>query len=241
MTKKNVLLPISVVFLITAASSYVSSRPVVFNTNMMEIQFAHSNEQYYKNLFLQLEKKLTAKINKKAWRVNLKKVRGLLEEESWVSSYSIQKYIPNQIDIVLKPREIVAVYVDKNGTTLPVSDSGTILPKGKLTSTPVAPIINQKKIIEKDKVLDNLIKILSHIPKNGNFSTETIEQISLDEKQNIWFHIDKMKIKLNEKDTKKKVSRVNRTIKYLKTRDIINCVIDADLSQKVLVRLNVHN
>ena len=235
---RNLISATVVIFFITVTFSYVSSRGLLFNSNIIEVKVSYEKEQYIKNLSTKLEEKLASKIDKSVWEVDLKNIKEILDNESWIKSYSIQKYIPNKIDILINPRDITAVYVKKDGTTLPVSSDGVVLPKGTFTKTPVAPIINQKKLLEKKELLNKFLKIISEIPEHGNFSLETIEQISLDKKQKIWFHVDKMKIKLNEQNIKKKVSRINRSIKYLKTRGIANCVIDADLSQKVLVRLN---
>ena len=211
---------------------------MLYNSNLIEVEVSYKKEAYIKNLSAELEKKLSDKIHKSVWEIDLENIKEILDEESWVKSYSIQKFIPNKIKVVLSPRSVVAVYVQKDGTTIPVSNDGIILPKGTFTKTPVAPIINQKKLLEKEVLLNKFLNIISRIPEYGNFSLETIEQISLDKKQNIWFHVNKMKIKLNEQDVKKKVSRINRSINYLKTRGVADCVIDADLSQKVLVRLN---
>lgn len=238
MVHRNLVLATTVIFLITITSSYVASKGMLYNSKLIEVKVSKDKEIYIKNLSKELQNKLTNQIDKSVWEADLENIKETLDEEGWIKSYSIQKFIPNKINIVLTPRNIAAVYVKRNGTTLPVSYDGIVLPKGIFTKTPVAPIINDKKLLENEALLNKFLKIISEIPEYGNFSLETIEQISLDKKQKIWFHVDKMKIKLNEQNTKKKISRINRSINYLKTRGIANCVIDADLSQKVLVRLN---
>ena len=232
--KKYILLAPSLILFIIVTSSYVFSKTTVFNpSSNIDLILVNNSDPYFKKQLTELKKKLSSKEND---QIRLNKIKKTLSNESWMLAYNIQKFIPNKIKISIKPKEVIAIYVNKDGTTIPIGADGIILPKGSFTKTPIAPVIQDKKIL--DNKIDLLTKLMAQIPDSGEFSRKTIEQISLDKNKNILFHIDKMKIKINNINTAKKISRINATINYLNTRQITDCVIDADLTQKVLVRLN---
>ena len=231
---KNIPLFLGLVLIITTVASYVFGRPHFVEPNIVKIKLENEDKTYFSKLATNLETKL--KEDNNSW--DLGKIDKFLAKKSWIKSYSIQKYMLNKIDIRINPKNVIAVYVNKSGVTTPIAERQTILPESTLTFTPPAMVVNQKKIFKDPNLFEKFSKIVSRLPDEGAFSKKTIEQASLDKNQNILFHVDKFKIKLNHNETEKKVLRINQSLKYLKTRGITDCVIDADLSQKVLVRLN---
>ena len=209
------------IIIITGTSTYVSGKVGVFDVNSIHISLTKNSHPYWLNLKKDLEKELVDLNHKRLWEVNLKDIENKLKNVEWIHAFNIQKFIPNRISINIEQREIIAVYVNKNGVTTPLSIDGKLLPNSSLTKTPVVPVINQEKIIKDQTIRNKLANIVSKFPEQGNFSLNSIEQISLDKRNTLWFHVGKMKIKINQENTLKKIKRLNRLIKYLETKK--NC------------------
>ena len=81
--------------------------------------------------------------------------------------------------------------------------------------------------------------MLNEMPNEGLLSHESISEINVGKKEEIWLtHLQtKSWIKLGDENTAIKSARVAKVLEYLDHNNLKGRVIDADFSKKVLVKL----
>jgi cell division protein FtsQ len=77
------------------------------------------------------------------------------------------------------------------------------------------------------------------IPPEGSFSQKKISEIFYDKKEGFWVQmVDQgLQVKLGEGQVSLKSARVGQVLDYVKSHDIKPRLIDANLSKKVILKL----
>ena len=181
---------------------------------------------------------------KSLWNIRISKIRKTLSKETWLKEFQIQRKWPNTLNILLTPKKILAIEVTNQGLAMPLAENGEVLDPSPLTRSIIAPVLrSSKKNLPQNnkKIRTQITHLLSRLPKEGYLSLSQIDEVTVEHNQ-IYLHIfkEKMKIQLGEKNIPIKVARVEKVLEYLKSQSITNRVIDAHLSQKVLVRPYKH-
>ena len=181
---------------------------------------------------------------KNIWTISISKIKKELSEEKWIKDFQIQRKWPDGLNISLTPKKILAIEVDNQAFAMPLSETGDSLEASPLTRSFIAPILrysNQNISQNNAEIRTKLAQVLSHLPDHGYLSLSQIDEITVEQNQ-IYLHIlkEKIKIQLGEEHLPIKIARVEKVLEYLKSQNITNRVIDAHLSQKVLVRPYKH-
>ena len=195
---------------------------------------SQAKELYWTDLLERLQDKWKYLEGHNIWTVNTFYIKKELAKEAWIKAFHIQRKWPSHLEISIEPKKVIAIEVSRQANVIPLADDGVFLESTSLTRGPVAPILRMSKSNQETK--EKLIYILSHLPKEGQLALKHIDEVSVESGQ-VWIHLlkEKIKIKLGSENMVFQVARVEKVLKYLKSQNITDRIIDADFSWKVLV------
>jgi len=196
----------------------------------------------------QLQLKLSSIKGISLWAAPLSQISKALSEEKWIEQFQISRAWPSSIVLEIVPDAIellvisqqVSLSVAGGATEMqPITKSGNVLEKIKSDSAPNAIITHEAAFIKNQKIREGAIRVISSLPKSGNMSAAQVSEIGYDKKEGYWIKLLKSETKVNfgEEQFEIKSARVTQVVNYLENRNLKARVIDANLSKKVLVRL----
>ncbi len=172
-------------------------------------------------------------------KLNMQKISQNLFSMNWIQHVQLVREWPSTLRVEIVPQEIKFLYMNKKGQLFPVMADGKL-------SEPIAPALApdvavlQGEIFSDDLSLrSKVITMLEEIPDKGPFSPQNISEVKYESKDGFWVSLIKtgIQVKMGEDQFVIKGARVNQVLEYLNTNEFKARVIDATLSQKVLVRL----
>jgi cell division protein FtsQ len=173
------------------------------------------------------------------FRVDLTGLQNQLHDEDWIQSFQISRRWPSQLEVRIRPQAVYFSILNERGKLLPVIESGKVLQEVAVSRAPEAPVTRQSEFINNDKLRARAIEILKNIPLQGEFSRKSISEIEFDNSRGFLLTLSdgNISVKLGENNVRQKSLQITQVMHYLKERQFQARVIDANLSQKVLVRL----
>ncbi len=203
-----------------------------------------TKQLYWKDRIDTLKNKWGSFKGKNLWNIRISKIKKTLSKEAWIKKLQVQRKWPNALNILLTPKKVLAIEVSSQGLVMPLSENGEPLDPSPLTRSIIAPVLRYSKQYlpqNNKKVRAQITHLLSRLPDQGYLSLSQIDEITVEQNE-IYLHIlkERMKIQLGEKNIPIKIARVEKVLEYLKSQNITSRVIDAHLSQKVLVRPYKH-
>lgn len=212
-----------------------------FNLTHVNLLIEQSDNQVLKmkDKISNLKNKLEAHRGQVIYKIELKKIKQLLNDEVWISSYQISRRWPSEIEVLIKPEKIYFSILTTSGELKPVIQSGEMLDSVKINASADVPIIRQTEFLKDEELRKRVIQLLKDIPLSGVFSRSEVSEIQYSEKEGftLFMSRDHLRVKLGEKQVRNKSLQVTQVMHYLVNKKIQARVIDANLSQKVLVRL----
>lgn len=212
-----------------------------FNLSHVNLLIEQSDNQVLKmkDKISDLKYKLEQNKGQALYKIELKQIKQLLNEEAWISSYQISRRWPSEIEVLIKPEKIYFSILTSAGELKPVIQSGEMLESVKINASADVPIIRQSEFLKDEELRKRTIQLLKDIPLTGAFSRSEISEIQHSEKEGftLFMSRDQLRVKLGEKQVRNKSLQVTQVMQYLVNKKIQARVIDANLSQKVLVRL----
>lgn len=194
-------------------------------------------EAYFLPLQAQLENSLQVFKGRSLWKLSLRDVKKFIQKNDWVESVQIKKSWPHSLEIYVKPVDVQFVAKSEAGQVVPVSSRGKVLKPVSVTQAPDAILIKEDLLKKTDDRL-KMLKMIQEVPEKGAFSRQAISEARL-EKDGFWVTLMRsgIDVKLGNEQIALKSARVSKVVEYLDSRQMDARVIDADLSKKVLVRL----
>ncbi len=173
------------------------------------------------------------------FKVDLGKIQKTIESESWVKSVEIYREWPNRLKIIIDAYDISLLYWQSEKKIFPILENNKVLEPLEISQAPDRTITTEKKIFADSKTREKAIKVLKSLPPVGSFSTGKISEIGFNSKEGFWADLlnKELRVKLGNENFDSKSIRVSQVIDYIENKQIEARVIDANLSQKVLVRL----
>jgi cell division protein FtsQ len=212
-----------------------------FNLTQVNLLIEQSDNQVLKmkDKISSLKTKLETHRGQALYKIQLKQIKQLLNEEVWISSYQISRRWPSEIEVLIQPEKIYFSILTPAGELKPVIQSGEMLESVKINASADVPIIRQSEFLKDEELRKRAIQLLKDIPMTGVFSRSEISEIHYSEKEGftLFMSRDHLRVKLGEKQVRNKSLQVTQVMNYLVNKKIQARVIDANLSQKVLVRL----
>lgn len=213
--------------------------------DLTELQFktefrdGHTSRPILDNEIGSLSKKLEEFKGISLFEVNLEKIQETIESENWVKSVEIYREWPNRLKIQIDAYDIVMLYWMNEKKIFPILENNRLLEPLPLAQAPDRAITVEKKIFSEAKVRQKAIDLIGSLPTSGLFISSKIAEIGYDSKEGFWTELmDKeLRVKLGNENFESKSLRVSQVLEYIENKQIEARVIDANLSQKVLVRL----
>ena len=220
---------------------YYLDRTGFFNLTQVNLLIEQSDNQVLKmkDKISVLKSKLETNKGQALYKIELKTIKQLLNNETWISSYQISRRWPSKIEVLIQPEKIYFSVLTSTGELKPVIQSGEMLESVKINASADVPIIRQSEFLKDEELRKRAIQLLKDIPLTGVFSRSEISEIQYSEKEGftLFMSRDHLRVKLGEKQVRNKSLQVTQVMNYLVNKKIQARVIDANLSQKVLVRL----
>lgn len=240
-----VLLPLVIFF-----SVYSLEQQGFFKIDKVEIHIEALASQ--KNYVAAKAKELQIKLNSvkgiSLWRAPLSQISQSLKEEEWVKKFQISRAWPSGIRLVVEPDNVAILVMSQEGVQSatneasvirPITESGKLLEKINSNSSPNAIVTFDAIFLSNQKVREGAIEVIKSLPSAGAMSAAHVSEIGFDGKEGYWIKLLKSETKINFGDLQFQIksARISKVIEYLESRNLKARVIDANLSKKVLVRL----
>lgn len=236
----KLLLSFVVVPAVIAGVFYALNEKGYFNLSKVVILIENTSQQKLalKNRVEILQKDLSAYKGQSLWHIKLKEFKVRIQDEKWIESYRVVRQWPSTLEVQVTASPVYFVFMNAKGEFFPVMENGEMLEAVEAGDSPDVPIVRDQ-VFQKDSELRmKLIRLLKDIPLRGSFSRSQISEIHLD-KNGFSFTLirDGLVVKIGEEQVRTKSLRVSKVLDYLENKKFQARVIDANLSQKVLVRL----
>lgn len=214
------------------------------NDILVSISIKPSQKNFIKPFAEILDLKLIRYKGISLWRLPMKNVSETIEKEKWVKEFRISRSWPSTLLVEIEPVEISFLIQSSNKkeistTFFPITSSGVILDKIDSKQTPSVAIAKDEQFLKNRKLREEVLTILNSLPAGGNMHQSQISEVGYSNKEGFWLSLvrEDLKIKMGEDQYALKASRISQVLDYLEQRDLKARVIDANLSKKVLVRL----
>lgn len=227
------------------ASVYVLDQHGFFNIKNIDLKVVAQKEQlgFSKPYMDKLHQEISIYKGRSLWRLSLSELAGKLKTKAWIQEFRLSRSWPNELDIEIQPKVLSLLYADQNrlaqGFVRPVTVDGALLAEISTAQAPSLAMLKGEVFVKDESKRKTAIELLKSLPAEGKISHEIISEIGFDSKEGYWVEVAEknIKIKLGEDQFAVKSARVSQVLDYLEKRDLKARVIDANLSKKVLVRL----
>ncbi len=232
------LLPLAV-FL----SLYSLEQQGFFKIDKIDIQSNALTSQ--KNFVAPKVKELQKRLDKfkgiSLWKAPMSQISRELREESWISEFQLTRSWPNGIQLNVKPDEVALLVLPVRESSMlkPITKSGKILEKINSSTAPGVIVSFDSAFLSDQKVREGGLNVIAALPGSGAMAAAQVAEIGYDKKEGYWIKLLHSEIKVNfgEEQFEIKSARISQVVDYLESRNLKARVIDANLSKKVLVRL----
>jgi len=247
--KLRLYFKIFLIFIVTPTviflSVFVLDRNGFFNIEKIEMTIMAKTDQvqFSKPYVDLLNDDLSEYKGKSLWRLPLSQISNKLKLKRWIKDYRISRSWPSKIVVEIEPQVLSLLYTDTiklaQGLVRPVTDQGEVLAEIETNQAPSLAMIKGEFFLKDSGKRKKAIELLHSLPEDGKMSHKLISEIGFDQKEGYWVEViqSNMKIKLGDDQFAVKSARVSQVLDYLEKRDLKARVIDANLSKKVLVRL----
>jgi cell division protein FtsQ len=232
------------IVLILPCTFLIAAKNGIFKVHNIEVITLQDEEApeaplAYQDYLLKLKAKLAKFDGTNLWSIDLQLVYEVAASEGWVSSVEIYRRFPQTLRVEIKTKPSVAIFMNNQGELHLISRDGQLLPRITETQAPKLPVISDSRIVKSEKIKSRVVKALNEFPTEGPLNLQTLTEVTLGSKEEVWFtHLDtKSLIKLGDENIAIKSARVAKVLEYLDHNNLKGRVIDADFSKKVLVKL----
>ncbi len=231
-------------------SFYSLEQQGFFKVDNVEIRIEARNSQknYVGAKVRELQTNLNSVKGISLWRASLSQISATLKDEKWIKNFQISRAWPSGIILTVEPDTVAILVLSQEGVNAtasegsvirPITESGRLLEKIKTNSSPNAIVTHDAVFLSSQKVREGAIEVIKSLPESGGMSAAKVAEIGYDKKEGYWIKLLKSETKINfgEMQFELKSARISQVINYLESRNLKARVIDANLSKKVLVRL----
>ncbi len=209
----------------------------------LEISTSENQKNFPKNYVDELSKEFEALKGQSLMKTSLSQISNILKKEKWIKEFRVSRDWPSELKITILPHQLSYLLTSpkklSEGLFVPVTEDGELLSEIDSRQAPSLALLigdDFKKDLEKRK---KAIELLQSMPTQGKMSRAKLSEVSFDRRDGYWIQLidSNVKIKFGENDFAMKSARVSQVLEYLEKKDLKARVIDANLSKKVLVRL----
>ena len=244
------LASIALLPLVMGVSFYSLERQGFFQIEVIDLNVTGLNSQkkFIAPKVAALRKKLEVYRGISLWKAPLSQISKTLNEEQWVKEFQISREWPAGISVKIKTDDVALLVFPQSSTESsvgtvsaikPITKSGRVLEKINSKNAPDAVITFDSEFLISQKIREGGLQVINALPKTGKLTASHISEIGYDRKEGYWIKLlnSETKVNLGEDQFEIKSARISQVIDYLEGRNLKARVIDANLSKKVLVRL----
>lgn len=212
----------------------------------IKVQAKASQKNYISPRIARLQKKLEVYKGISLWKAPLSQISKNLRQESWIKNFQLSRSWPSGLELVVVPDEVAFLVLAEGGQSVksaaalyPVTMSGKVLEKIPFQEAPNSIVSHNTSILKNNEVREGAVQLVKALPAAGLVSSAQIAELGYDSKEGYWLKLlqSETKVNLGEEQFEIKSARVSQVMEYLDSRNLKARVIDANLSKKVLVRL----
>ncbi|HMN68409.1 MAG TPA: cell division protein FtsQ/DivIB [Bdellovibrionales bacterium] len=178
------------------------------------------------------------------WQVPLKKIFELTSRDKRVKSTAVFREFPSRLKIEIEPHTPVLAYLSHDGRVYPVATDATLLPAISVIDGADLPLLRGEELKDEIKLREAALELYHSIPNQGALQKKRVSEIVHTKKDGFKIYVSGEpgekrigEVQLGDSDFGPKISRVQKVLSYLESRDIKGRVIDARFSKKVVVRV----
>jgi cell division protein FtsQ len=220
---------------------YFLNQKGFFNLDQIEVLVDNGDlkSNYLKPQAEKIEKIIEQSRGQSLWSVDLNKIKKEIDALAWVQDVILVRQWPGTLRAKITPFDVKMLLLTKHNEFMPIVKNGEVLPAIDVKYLPDATILRGESFQRSPDLRRKAVKVWEQIPQDGTFSKPKISEVYYKEKEGFWVTMMKngIEVKLGESDVSLKSKRVSQVLDYLESNQFDARVIDADLSQKVLVRL----
>lgn len=193
-----------------------------------------------------LQKKLDVYRGISLWKAPLSQISKTLRSEAWIKNFQLSRSWPSGLELVIVPDEVALLVISEGSRAsaaasglYPVTMSGKVLEKISAQEAPNAIVSHDPALLKSQSVREGAVQLVKALPAAGLVSSMRISELGYDNKDGYWLKLlqSETKVNMGEEQFEIKSARVSQVMEYLDGRNLKARVIDANLSKKVLVRL----
>lgn len=198
-----------------------------------------SDKVYFESLTTRLAQDLERYKNSSLLQVKLGEIHKALLQSAWIKNYEIRREWPETLAIEIIPNEVVMLYWDKQHNPYAIYENNKMELISDKRITPDKIHNYDHTVFMNENIRKRMIELIQNLPENGPVVESEIAQVGYTQQTGFWLELVKkqIEIKLGEESLNLKLDRVSNVLEYLSQKQINARVIDANLNQKVLVRL----
>lgn len=232
--------------LLAGGGLWILNQGGFFNVNKIETEIVNSDLGGSEKTPLHLvagvkalEEKLVQLRGTSLWSLDLEKLSNEVSQLKWVEQFHLVRVWPSTLRLKISPQKILLLYKGERGELRPLTASGELLDPISASEAPDVTVLTGESFAKKKKLREEALEVIKKVPKVGSFSRQTIAELSYDPHEGFWMNLTQPRvlIKMGEGDIPVKSLRVSQVVDYLENQQLEARVIDANLPQKVLVRL----
>lgn len=216
-----------------------------FNINQVDIVIkTEASQKGYAQAYLsKLEEALQSEKGHSMVSLSLDRISAKMKNQKWIKNYHVQKDWPSTLKVIIEPQLISLIHVQPTkivkGKVRPISEEGVFLPEIETQYAPAVPLLKGKITTRDEDVIKKAVELSRSLPLQGSLSQKNLAEINYDKKEGYWIQTtdSPVRIKMGEDGFVMKSLRVGEVLDYLEKKNLKARVIDANLSKKVLVRL----
>ncbi|NJM10044.1 MAG: FtsQ-type POTRA domain-containing protein [Bdellovibrionaceae bacterium] len=219
---------------------------LVYNSHWVRIQAvqidlaAHSKEDLlFQRIKLSLTQAFKPYEGSYFWQVPLKSVVELTSKDKRVKKVSVFREFPSRLRVEIEPHTPMLAYLARDGRFYPVATDATLLPALPVSDAPDLPVLRGEELNDEPLLREKALELLQMIPDSGMFAKSHVSEILHTRKDGFKIFISgaDTEVQMGDTDFGPKLSRVQKVLAYLDSRNIKGRVIDARFSKKVVVRV----
>lgn len=212
-----------------------------FNIEAVEVMIENHDPQalYSQKALQRAHNSVNFLVGQPLYGVDLKNLQTHLKSEKWIRSFRIARVWPAKLEVSIQPQRVYFSILNPQGQITPIIETGELLEPVRVSQSPDVPLTRQIEFLKNPELRLKAIQLLKDVPLSGAFSRALISEIEFDKKSGFVLTMSRnnITVKLGEKNVRTKSLQVSQVMNYLENKKFQARVIDANLSQKVLVRL----
>lgn len=236
--------------LVVALSIYSLEQQGFFKIEKIDLQVnaLSSQKNYIAPKVKALQKKLDIYRGISLWKAPLSQISKSLKEEPWIKEFQLSREWPAGISVEIKTDDVALLVFPQNtvessigevSTIKPITRSGKVLERINSKNAPNAIVTFDSQFLISEKIREGGLEVIKALPETGKMTAAHISEIGYDRQEGYWIKLlnSETRVNLGEEQFEIKSARISQVIEYLEGRNLKARVIDANLSKKVLVRL----